>query len=92
MRTGFVLFLSRLRFPPWLASSSAELFPHGSKDGPWTRVILVLLAIPEMGTCLFSVFPTKLLGNIFIVLVQISKRGCWVKSISRLGLCFPSVR
>lgn len=92
MRASFVLFLSWLRFPPWLASSSAELFSHGSKDGPWTHVILVLLVIPEMGTCLFSVFSTKLLGNIFIVLVQISKRGCWVESISHLGLCFPSVR
>lgn len=64
MRTGFVLFLSWLRFPPRLASSSAELFPHGSKDGPWTHVILVLLVIPETGTCLFSVFPAELLGNI----------------------------
>lgn len=63
MRTGFVLSLSWLCFPPWLASSSAELFPRGSKDGPWTRVILVLLVIPETGTCLFSVF---------IVLVQIN--------------------
>lgn len=70
MRTDFGLFLSQLCFP-WLASFSAELFPHGSKDGQWTHVILVLLVIPDTGICLFSVFPTKLPGNIFIVLVQV---------------------